>query len=112
MDYRYTELDPRLIGLKSLLAKLQAIFDHLLLQTDGDVEEALRWLERVGKRYGLFSAEFTIDDFRKYLEQQKLVRRDPRGRLGLTHKGEHRSGCRSRSRKLTRLMPRSEENMI
>ena len=84
MDYRYTELDPRLIGLKRLLAKLQAIFDHLLLQTDGDVEEALRWLERVGKRYGLFSAEFTIDDFRKYLEQQKLVRRDPRGRLGLT----------------------------
>ncbi len=88
MDYRYAEFDPRLADLKWLLAKLRAIFEHLLLQTDGDVEEALRWLERIGKRHRLLSADFTIDDFKKYLEQEKVVRATPRGDLRLTHKGE------------------------
>lgn len=89
MDVRYSELDPRLERLKERIRILRQLFDRLLLQTDGDVEEALRWLERVGRRHGLLDERFGIADFRRLLEREDLVRRDQRGVLSLTRGGEH-----------------------
>ncbi|MCZ6598645.1 MAG: hypothetical protein O7B99_13485 [Planctomycetota bacterium] len=88
MDYRYSEIDPLLMGLKRLIERLREIFNFLLLRTDGDVEEALRWLERIGDRHGFFNERFTIEDFKKLLEQERQVARDHTGRLRLTGKGE------------------------
>lgn len=88
MDYRYSEIDPLLMGLKRLIERLREIFNFLLLRTDGDVEEALRWLERIGERHGFFNERFTIEDFKKLLEQERQVARDHTGRLRLTGKGE------------------------
>ena len=44
MRHRYSYLDPDLI--RQLLAEmgLRRLFNHLLLQTGGDVEEAMRWM--------------------------------------------------------------------
>jgi uncharacterized protein with von Willebrand factor type A (vWA) domain len=88
VDYRYSFLDPRLLELQQLLARLKALFEHLLLQTNGDVGEALRWLERLAERYGLFGGKLSMEDFKRWLEEQKLVRPAPRGGLELTRKGE------------------------
>jgi len=88
VDYRYTRFDPRIADLEQLLAKLQQLFEHLLLKTAGDVEEALQWLEQIGERYGLFSEGFSIEDFKRFLERQKTVARDRSGRMHLTPKGE------------------------
>ena len=45
MRQRYSYLDPDLI--RQLLAEmgLRRLFNHLLLQTGGDVEEAMRWMK-------------------------------------------------------------------
>jgi uncharacterized protein with von Willebrand factor type A (vWA) domain len=88
MDWRYSKFDPALRDLKALLAKLLSIFNQLLLHTDGDVEEALRYLEEIGNRYGFFGGRFTIEDFKKFLERRSSIARDREGRLALTKKGE------------------------
>jgi uncharacterized protein with von Willebrand factor type A (vWA) domain len=88
MDYRFEYLDPRRIELERLLQRLKALFEHLLLQANGDVDEALKWLSRIAERYGLFGKRLDADRFKKWLEGQNLVRPAPRGGLELTKKGE------------------------
>ena len=88
MDYRYAQFDPRFADRKQLIAKLEQLFEHLLLKTNGDVEEALLWLEQIGERYGFFSDAFTIEDFKRFLEKKRSVARDGTGRMHLTGKGE------------------------
>ena len=68
---------------------LMEIYRNLLLQTGGDVEEALRWMEHFGEQYGFFSDRFGMADFKKLLEQSGEVERTPRG-LQVTPKGERR----------------------
>ena len=93
MDFRYSSFDPRVAGLKALIRRLHEIFEWLLLQTNGDVEESLNWLERIGLRYGFFDERFTIDSFRKLLQDERTVQAAPGGGLQLTRKGER--GLRS-----------------
>ena len=69
--------------------QLMEIYRNLLLQTGGDVEEALRWMEHFGEQYGFFSEQFGFADFKKLLEQSGEVERTPRG-LQVSPKGERR----------------------
>ncbi len=69
--------------------QLMEIYRNLLLQTGGDVDEALRWMEHFGEEYGFFTDQFGIADFKKLLEQTGEVERTPRG-LQVTPKGERR----------------------
>jgi uncharacterized protein with von Willebrand factor type A (vWA) domain len=93
VEYRYAWLDPALRTMRERLERLMKIFDQLLMISDGDVEEALRALETVGKRLGLLDERFTIEDFRRFLERSKTAARGAGGRLELTRKGER--GIRS-----------------
>jgi Ca-activated chloride channel family protein len=68
---------------------LMEIYRNLLLQTGGDVDEALRWMEHFGQQYGFFNETFGIEDFKKMLEQSGEVRRTPQG-FKMTPKGERR----------------------
>jgi hypothetical protein len=61
----------------------------LLLQTGGDVDEALRWMEHFGREYGFFDENFSIEDFKKLLEETGEARRTPRG-FEMTPRGERR----------------------
>jgi uncharacterized protein with von Willebrand factor type A (vWA) domain len=69
--------------------QMMEIYRNLLLQTGGDAEEALRWMEHFGKEYGFFNEGFGIADFRKLLEQTGEVENTPRG-LQMSPKGERR----------------------
>ena len=64
------------------------LYHHLLLQTNGDVDEALRNLERIGRHYGFFNDKFSIDDFRRWLKDNEAIREVAPGRHELTRKGE------------------------
>jgi Ca-activated chloride channel family protein len=64
------------------------LYHHLLLQTNGDVDEALRNLERVGRYYGFFDEKFSIEDFKKWLKENEAIREVRPGRHELTRKGE------------------------
>jgi len=69
--------------------QLMEIYRNLLLQTGGDVEEALRWMGHFGEQYGFFNERFGLADFRKMLEQSGEVERSARG-LQVTPRGERR----------------------
>ena len=87
MDFRYAEFDAAAAGREQLLRQLRKLFHHLLLQTGGDVDEALRWLARIAERYGLFRGGVDLEAFRKWLEGQEAIRRTPAG-FQLTGRGE------------------------
>ena len=86
MRLRYSEWDEDLV--RRLLAErdLQRLFNYLLLQTDGDVNEALNWMRHLKSR-GLLPAGIDIDEFERKLEQDRLIRKKG-DRLHLTVKGE------------------------
>lgn len=87
MDVRFSRFDPEAVSRRELLRELDALFHQLLLQTGGDVEEALRWLDRLDRRYGLFGHGVTLEGYRERLERERRVRRRGR-RLELTARGE------------------------
>jgi Ca-activated chloride channel family protein len=79
---------PRPDDLK-FIEQLMEIYRNLLLQTGGDADEALKWMEHFGEQYGFFNEKFGIDDFKKLLEQTGEAERTPQG-FKVTPKGEKR----------------------
>ncbi len=73
----------------AFIKQLMEIYRNLLLQTGGDVEEALRWMEHFGEQYGFFNDQFGIEQFKKLLEESGEAERTPRG-FQVTPKGERR----------------------
>jgi Ca-activated chloride channel homolog len=71
------------------LKQMMEIYRNLLLQTGGDAEEALKWMEHFGEQYGFFNDKFGLEDFKKLLEESGEVRRTPAG-FEVTAKGERR----------------------
>jgi uncharacterized protein with von Willebrand factor type A (vWA) domain len=73
----------------AFIKQLMEIYRNLLLQTGGDADEALRWMEHFGEQYGFFSDNFGVDDFKKLLEKSGEVQKTPSG-FQITPKGERR----------------------
>lgn len=88
MQFRYSKFDPALANLKSRLTDLERLFRHILLAVSGDVELALKHLQRIGTRLGLFDRNFTRADFEKWLAKRELVRTDGAGAAQLSSRGE------------------------
>lgn len=65
---------------RSPFERLLPIFLEILTHTSGDVEEALEWMQEVDKEHGLFTAEYSFEDFKADLFKQ--------GILGVPTKGE------------------------
>ncbi|MEW5702366.1 MAG: VWA domain-containing protein [Candidatus Zixiibacteriota bacterium] len=86
MRFQYSEWDEELI--RRLLAQrdLLRLFNYLLLQTNGDVDEALRWM-RYLKEQGILAADLDLDDFERRLREDRIIQ-EANHRLSLTPKGE------------------------
>lgn len=89
MDIRYSELDPEMLKNMSM-EQVMKVFLQLLSQTGGDVEQALEWLEYLWEHHKFFGGKFTVEDFKKFLEESGHIQRAPTGRMKLTDKGERR----------------------
>jgi Ca-activated chloride channel family protein len=87
--HRYGYLDPEL--LKAILAGLDLlrIFNHLVLSTGGDVDEAMSWM-RYLQEQGYLPEELDLESFFASLEDQDLVARDGEGSRFLTSGGERK----------------------
>jgi len=86
MRLRYSEWDEDLI--RRLLAQrdLMRLFNHLLLQTNGDVEEALEWLKYLQEQ-GILPPDIDLSDFKRKLKEDRIID-EKNKRLSLTPKGE------------------------
>src|SRR5207244_3856754 len=89
MRFDYSKWKGPKAGDVEFLRQLMEIYRNLLLQTGGDVDEALRWMEHFGREYGFFDENFTVEDFKKLLEESGEARRTRRG-FETTPKGERR----------------------
>ena len=68
--------------------RLLKIFLELMTHTSGDFEESFRWLKELDDEYGLTTPEYTLEDFRKDLEEKKYVKEDGKGGTTLSDKSE------------------------
>ncbi|HEY8713635.1 MAG TPA: hypothetical protein VIM68_12245, partial [Thermoanaerobaculia bacterium] len=87
MRQRYSYLDPDLI--KQMLAEmgLRRLFNHLLLQTGGEVEEAMRWMRALQER-GLIDENVDLEAFFARLTEENVIGQDANGHLVLAAGGE------------------------
>jgi uncharacterized protein with von Willebrand factor type A (vWA) domain len=86
MRLRYSEWDEDLI--RRLLAQrdLMRLFNYILLQTNGDVEEALRWMKYLQEQ-GVLPPDIDVADFERKLREDRIID-EKNKRLVLTPKGE------------------------
>jgi Ca-activated chloride channel homolog len=75
---------------RSPFEKLLPVFLEMLTHTSGDVEEALEWMKEVDKEHGLFTKEYTLEDFKADLVKHGIIGDRPSkgGRTPLTGKAE------------------------
>ena len=89
MRHRYSWLDPELI--RQILSEmgLRRLFNHLLLQSGGDVEEAMRWMRMLQER-GLIDS--SVDRTPHAVAPAVRVAHDQRRRGGRLAGDEHGVG--------------------
>jgi Ca-activated chloride channel homolog len=87
MRHRYGHLDPDLI--RQLLAEmgLRRLFNQLLLQTGGDVDEAMQWMRELQRR-GYIGENVDLDAFFAQLLAENIIGQDANGNLVLAAGGE------------------------
>ncbi|HLJ75400.1 MAG TPA: hypothetical protein VKU62_12490, partial [Thermoanaerobaculia bacterium] len=87
MRQRFSYLDPDLI--RQLLAEmgLRRLFNHLLLQTGGDAEEAMRWMKALQER-GYIDPSIDLEAFFAKLVEENIIGQDANGNVVLATGGE------------------------
>ena len=55
------------------LEELMSLFSYLLLQTSGDVEEAIEWLRNIAKEYGIFDETMSLEDLIEKLKEMGII---------------------------------------
>jgi len=88
MRYRYSDFPTDLLRQLLTYQELVKLFLQLVLQTGGDVEEALRWMKYLQQR-GIIGEEVDLDQFAKALERNEIVE-ERGGELALSAAGERR----------------------
>jgi Ca-activated chloride channel homolog len=87
MRHRYSHLDPDLIQRLLNEMGLRRLFNHLLLQSGGDVEEAMRWMRLLQER-GYLDPDVDLDAFFAQLMEENVIGQDGEGNLTLSAGGE------------------------
>ena len=71
------------------LEQLISIYNYILIQTNGDVEEALEWMQSLSDQHGFFDDEFKFSDFVDELKKKGYIA-EKEGLFQLTAKGSQR----------------------
>jgi Ca-activated chloride channel homolog len=71
------------------LQQMTSLFSYLVVQTNGDVQEALDWLKQLAEEYGLFDENMTMDELIEKLREMGIIE-DAEAGIRLTNKGIQR----------------------
>jgi Ca-activated chloride channel family protein len=89
MRFRYSKWTPESVTDEQRLQSLVSLFSYLLLQTSGDVEEAIEWLKQLAQEYGIFDENMTLEDLVDKLKEMGIIE-DAKDMMILTTKGVQR----------------------
>ncbi len=89
LHIQYSKWRPDSMTDEKRLENLVSIFSYILLQTNGDVDEALEWLEQLDREYQLFDKDLSFDDFVNELKKQGYIA-EKEGIKVLTSKGSQK----------------------
>lgn len=73
MRFRYSKWTPQSRTDEQRLQQMLSLFSYLIVQTSGDVEEALDWLRQLAEEYGLFDENMTMDDLIDKLREMGII---------------------------------------
>lgn len=95
IGHQFSKFDPREQG-KTKFEQLLDIFMQLLTYTNGDVAEAMQWLNQLDKEYELTDDEYGMGDFIDELREKGYITEEgANGQINITPKTEQ--GIRKRS---------------
>ncbi len=86
MRFVYSQWLPTSQTDEQRLKEIMALFSHLLIQTSGDVQEALDWLRELAQQYGIFDETLSLEDLVDKLREMGIIQ-DVDGEPALTNKG-------------------------
>ena len=89
MRIRYSRWLPESATDEQRLQQMLSLFSYLVVQTSGDVQEALDWLKQLAEEYGLFDDNLTMDELLDKLREMGIIEDISTG-LHLTNKGIQR----------------------
>ena len=89
MRHRYSKWTPESSTDEQRLQQMVSLFSYLVVQTSGDVQEALEWLKQLAEEHGLFDENMTMDDLIDKLREMGIIEDATEG-LSLTTKGVKR----------------------
>jgi Ca-activated chloride channel homolog len=88
LGFRFDKYDPNATG-KSKFEQLLDLFTQLLTYTNGDVSEALNWMNQLDKQYQLTDDEYGMGDFIEDLKNNGYIRgNEETGKIEITPKTE------------------------
>ena len=70
MKFIYSKWNEDSLTDEQRLEKLLNLFSYILLQTNGDVNEALDWMNQLDERYKFFDENFSYGDFIEMLKEK------------------------------------------
>lgn len=106
MNILYSKWRPDLMTDEKRLENLISIFSYLLIQTNGDIDEALEWMEQLNENYKLFDKDMSFGDFVNELKMQGFIA-EKVGMKIITAKGSQRIRTESMKKIFTGLKPGS-----
>ena len=89
MEIEYSKWLPDSKTDEQRLEDLISLFNSILIQTNGDIQDALDWLEQLGIEYQLFDKDLSFGDFVDELKKQGLIA-EKDGMQILTSKGSQK----------------------
>jgi len=89
MRLQYSRWRPGSATDERRLEQMISLFSHLVMQTSGNVEEALEWLRELGREYGLFDEHLSPEELIEKLREMGIIEGAETG-LEMTTRGVQR----------------------
>ena len=88
IGHHFSKFDPNNKG-KSRFDQLLDVLMQLLSYTNGDITEALNWMNQLDKEYELTDSEYGMGDFIDELREKGYIQENPvNGQISITSKTE------------------------
>ncbi len=82
----YSKWQPGSLTNDKRLENLLSVYNYILIQVNGDIEDALEWMRELDSEYNVFDEKYAFNDFVEYLKKLGYIA-EKEGKLMLTPKG-------------------------